>query len=262
LAVAWALYELGYKPVGIRLDSGDLAYLSRKTKEMYTETAIVTGIEAFQHLQIVASNDINESVLLSLNREGHEITTFGIGTHLVTCQSQPALGCVYKVCLAFYIDWSLNKRCPSFTTTCLTNYFNHFFAVRCRQLVEVGGQPRIKLSQDVEKLVIPCCKNIYRLIGVSGQPLIDIMTMADEPAPVPGERILCRHPFLENKRAYVTPTKVIPMLNVIWSGSVETSPPLQPLEVSRTHCREQIAAMRTDHTRPLNPTPYKVSGKN
>ena len=96
--------------------------------------------------QIVASNDINEDVLLALNREGHEIDTFGIGTHLVPCQKQPALGCVYK-------------------------------------LVEINGNPRIKLSAELEKLVIPCKKRVYRLFGADGVPLIDVMTTVDEEAP-------------------------------------------------------------------------------
>lgn len=99
----------------------------------------------------------------------------------MTCQSQPALGCVYK-------------------------------------LVEINGQPRIKLSQEVEKLVIPCRKNVFRLLGGDGKPLVDIMLMADESPPVVGVKILCRHPFMENKRAYVTPSAVVPLLSLIWDG--------------------------------------------
>ena len=70
----------------------------------------------------------------------------------------------------------------------------------------------------MEKLVIPCRKNIYRLVGADGKPLVDIMLMADEPQPVVGERILCRHPFMENKRAYVTPSGVVPLLQLVWDG--------------------------------------------
>jgi nicotinate phosphoribosyltransferase len=127
-------------------------------------------------------------------------------------------------------------------------------------LVEVNSEPRIKLSEDVEKLVIPCCKNVYRLVGIDGFPLLDLMTMSGEPAPKPGERVLCRHPFHEKKRAYVTPSSVIPMLKLVWDGSVERMPPLRGLTEARAHCMEEVTKMRADHTRALNPTPYKVSG--
>ncbi len=163
LSVGWALHELGYKPVGIRLDSGDLAYLSKVSRERFRaiDRDFLGGEEVFGKCLIVASNDINEDVLLSLNREGHEIDVFGIGTHLVTCQMQPALGCVFK-------------------------------------LVEINGLPRIKLSQEVEKLVIPGKKTVYRLYGNDRHPLLDLMLTTSEPAPLVGQRLLVRHPFAEN----------------------------------------------------------------
>lgn len=97
LAVARALHECNYQAVGLRLDSGDLAYLSTEVRRKFKDVAEKYQIEYFNKFNIVASNDINEETLLSLEKQGHQINTFGIGTHLVTCQKQPALGCVYKL---------------------------------------------------------------------------------------------------------------------------------------------------------------------
>lgn len=92
-----ALNQLGYKAKGIRLDSGDLAYLSIRCRGFFKTIAERFKLDWFENLSIVASNDINEDILHSLNSQKHSINTFGIGTHLVTCQKQPALGCVFKV---------------------------------------------------------------------------------------------------------------------------------------------------------------------
>jgi nicotinate phosphoribosyltransferase len=102
LAVAWALVKSqNEKPLGIRIDSGDLAYFSKEIRKEFRKAATLTGISDFAKLMIVASNDINEDVLLALNREGHEIDIFGIGTHLVTCQKQPALGMLQMLSCGF-----------------------------------------------------------------------------------------------------------------------------------------------------------------
>ncbi|KAH7285979.1 hypothetical protein KP509_33G053800 [Ceratopteris richardii] len=222
-AVALALHKLGYKALGIRLDSGDLAYLSKQCRRVFSIIEKEFGVPGFRSLSITASNDIKVETLEALNKQGHEIDALGIGTHLVTCSSQPALGCVYK-------------------------------------LVEIKSQPRMKLSEDIEKVTIPCKKEVYRLYGVEGFALVDIMTGIDEPAPKIHERILCRHPFIESKRAYVAPTKVEKLYKCYWAGkSGITAEPLPALEDVRSRCKAQLAAMRSDHLRVLNPTPYKVS---
>lgn len=101
----------------------------------------------------------------------------------MTCQRQPALGCVYK-------------------------------------LVEINGQARIKLSQDVEKVTMPGNKAAYRLYGKQGDPLNDLLQRSSEPPPEVGTKVLCRHPFDEKKRAYVTPTRVESLLKVINSNRI------------------------------------------
>jgi nicotinate phosphoribosyltransferase len=229
ISVGMALLDFGYKPVGIRLDSGDLAYLSRQTKSLFREAdakLLLGQGPVFENCKIVASNDLDEQTIYSLIQQGHEITTFGVGTNLVTCKKQPALGCVYK-------------------------------------LVEISGEPRIKLSEDIEKVVIPARKNVYRLTGANGHPLIDILQRVGESPPEAGKKILCRHPFEEAKRANVTPVKVEALLQLVYDGAREKDEvvckPLPSIMEIRAFVMEQVKAMRPDHMRAVNPTPYKVS---
>ena len=211
LAVSLALKACGYTPLGIRLDSGDLSYLSLRAREMMQHVQDLLGAkraEGFAKLGITASNDIHEEVLHSLKQHGHAITAFGIGTHLVTCLRQPALGCVYK-------------------------------------LVEVNGTPRIKLSEDVEKVTIPGRKEAFRLYLKNGEPVVDVMLQAAEPAPTANSRILCRHPFIASKRAYVHPARVERLFNLVWdgnSGGVPTNIDVS-LMTARTRCLTSIKRM-------------------
>jgi len=96
-AIAVALNQLGYRALGIRIDSGDLAYQSIIAFKTFCKIGDKYKIDWFKNMTIIASNDINEDTIISLNEQKHKINCFGIGTHLVTCQKQPALGCVYKV---------------------------------------------------------------------------------------------------------------------------------------------------------------------
>lgn len=81
-AVALALHDQGYRPIGVRIDSGDLAYLSCLARQTFEKVAERFRLPWFSKLTIVASNDINEDTILSLNEQGHKIDCFGIGTHL------------------------------------------------------------------------------------------------------------------------------------------------------------------------------------
>ncbi|CAF0885587.1 unnamed protein product [Rotaria sordida] len=221
LAVALALHQCNYQAIGLRLDSGDLAYLSLEIRANFVEVARKFNVSHIERLDIVASGDINEETLLSLESQEHAIDIFDIGAHLVTCQKQPALGCVYK-------------------------------------LVELNGTARIKVSQDIEKLMIPGRKNLYRFYDGNGEALCDLMTESDEPEPIAGVRMLCRHPFSETKRAYVTPTTVQCMYKLYWAnGQIQQA--LPTWQEVRIYVQRQIETLRKDHRRQLNPTPYKVS---
>jgi len=229
LAVALALHQCGFKPIGIRLDSGDLAYLSKTTYKLFEKAsdrfvAILGGLRLEKELSIVASNDINESTLSSLKLQGHSISTFGVGTNLVTCQSQPALGCVYK-------------------------------------LVEIDGSPRIKLSQEIEKVTLPGKKLAYRLYSKENLAVVDLMTNRVDEAPSSGTKILCRHPFASNKRAYMAPDRVERLHVCVWSdGEVQPEAQAQrSLAEIRDFVQEQLKGLREDIKRLLHPTPYKVS---
>ncbi|KAK8264305.1 hypothetical protein V6Z12_D12G100700 [Gossypium hirsutum] len=225
-AVALALSDLGYRAVGIRLDSGDLAYLSSEARKIFHTIEKELGVPGFGKMIITASNDLNEETLDAIRKQGHEVDCFGIGTYLVTCYAQAALGCVFK-------------------------------------LVEINNQPRIKLSEDVSKVSIPCKKRCYRLYGKEGYSLVDIMTGENEPCPKVGERILCRHPFSESQRAYVVPKRVEELLKCYWPGkSGKVREELPALKDIRDHCIKQLEQMRPDHIRRLNPTPYKQVQSN
>jgi len=219
VCVALALLKIGYKPVGVRLDSGDLSYLSRGTRKLLNEIGARTD-PGLSKCLILASNEINKSVLVSLMQQGHEIDVFGIGTHLVTCDDQPAMGCVYK-------------------------------------LVEVNGIPRIKLSQELSKMTIPGKKEAYRLFSEDGFGLLDLMIRVGEKPPEPLTRVLCHHPFDQIKRVYVTPAKVMPLLQCVWDG--RRVYPEVPLQEVRDYVLNQLRSTRGDHLRDINPTPYKVS---
>jgi nicotinate phosphoribosyltransferase len=166
-----------------------------------------------------------KNVLLALSKQNHAITAFGIGTNLVTCQAQPALGCVYK-------------------------------------LVEINNIPRIKLSQDIAKILVPGRKNAYRIYSSEGEPLLDLLVRINDvdDVPVVGKRFLCRHPFEEKKRLYVTPSRIEELLECVWdgeNGGLQVEIP--KIMNTRKFVQEQIKVIRSDVKRNLNPAPYKVS---
>lgn len=130
------------KRFGIRLDSGDLAYLSKKARKMLDEAGYPEAI-------ISASNDLDENLIASLKAQGACITSWGVGTNLITSESQPSFGGVYKLA-ATYSD-------------------------------EGQWVPKIKLSENSEKITNPGNKQIYRIIEKdSGKVFADYIALEEE----------------------------------------------------------------------------------
>ena len=131
----------GYKPSGIRLDSGDLAYLSKQARKM---------LDAAGHedCKIFASGDIDEDVLLSLQIQGAKIDIYGIGTRLITSYRQPSLGGVYKLA-----------------------------AMEDENGVLV---PKMKLSDSKVKMTNPGLKKVVRLYNEDGMAEADLICLKEE----------------------------------------------------------------------------------
>jgi putative nicotinate phosphoribosyltransferase len=138
------LREQGIKPkrYGIRMDSGDLAYLSKKVKA-------ALDAEGFTDAIISASNDLDEGLIGSLKAQGATINSWGVGTNLITSKDCPAFGGVYKLAAI----WNETDR----------------------QFV-----PKIKISENAEKITNPGDKKIYRIYDLEGMIVADLIALADE----------------------------------------------------------------------------------
>jgi len=128
-AVGQQLRERGHEMVGIRLDSGDLAYLSIEARKILDEAGFPDAV-------IVASNDLDEQTIESLKRQDAAISVWGVGTRLATAYSQPALGGVYKMGAILHRDGS--------------------------------WQPKIKVSEQGVKTTIPGTLQVRRFADERG----------------------------------------------------------------------------------------------
>lgn len=135
------LKAAGHRPVGIRLDSGDLAYLSKTARRMLDEAG-------FDDAVIMASGDIDEYLLESLNNQNAKIDVYGVGTKLITSEDTPSLGGVYKM-----------------------------------SAIERNGtlEPRMKISDSIVKVTNPGFKTLYRLYDKqNGMAVADLIALEGE----------------------------------------------------------------------------------
>ena len=135
------LKPLGKRPKGIRIDSGDIAYLSRKARKMLDEAG-------YQDCTIVASNSLDENIIRDMLVQGAKVDSFGVGERLITSSSSPVLGGVYKLVA-----------------------------------VEKDGEdiPKIKISENVQKITTPGNKRVYRFYDKeTGKAIADLIALSDE----------------------------------------------------------------------------------
>lgn len=223
ISVALALYKLGFIPLGVRMDSGNLACLSKEIRAEFKRVDALYNTNVLTNSTIFASNELSEQQILSLFKEGHEIDVFAVGTNLVVCSKKPALGMVYK-------------------------------------LVEIDGIPRIKFSQDPSKSTLPYDKNAFRFYNESGIATVDFMTRREDVNSLANHKgeILCKHPTDQKIRAITKPTKVEKLLSVVWADN-KVVPNDYSIHAAKDYCKMRLSTIRPDHLRFSQPTPAKVS---
>lgn len=132
----------GFRPAGIRIDSGDITYLSRKARKMLDEAG-------FEDCKICASNSLDEYIIRDMLMQGAQVDSFGVGERLITSSSEPVFGGVYKLSAVEQPDGTMI--------------------------------PKIKISENVAKITTPCFKKLWRLYDRdSGKAIADVITMHDE----------------------------------------------------------------------------------
>ncbi len=132
------LLPRGYRPTGIRIDSGDLTYLSKKARKMLDEAG-------FPDCDIMASNSLDEGIIRDMLIQGAKVDSFGVGERLITSASSPMFSGVYKLSAV----------------------------ERDGKMI-----PAIKISEIVSKITTPCEKRLWRLFDMSnGKAIADVMTL-------------------------------------------------------------------------------------
>ncbi|WP_278912457.1 nicotinate phosphoribosyltransferase [Deinococcus wulumuqiensis] len=219
LTVAAELREKGHELRGVRLDSGDLAYLSRVIRARLDEAG-------FPEVNIVASNDLSESVIAGVIAEGGRVDVYGVGTQLATAGGPGggALGGVYK-------------------------------------LAELGGQPRMKLTGDPAKSSLPGVKAVWRGTEsterdeAAGELAWDVLTLGEQPHA--GLRVSDPTNPLRSARLPAGLTWH-PAREVVMRGGQRTRP-AEALGTLQARARDELSRLAPETRRMLNPHVYRVS---
>jgi len=220
VVVAMALVDAGYRPIGVRIDSGDIVEQSIQIKKYLVKIGKDYKRDVITNAAIIASDGITEDSLYDYAKNG-KVSAYGVGTNLVTCKRQPALGGVYK-------------------------------------LVALKGEPRIKLSEDPIKMTIPGKKEAFRVFDKGGKPICDVMATANEGELKCGKHEFYIFTGKNmGKPMLVEVVKAERLLHKCWSeGDVQCD--LPSIEDLRTFCMASVNQLPEKHRKKVNPAPYPL----
>ena len=212
------LKPLGITKCGIRLDSGDMAYLSQKAREMLDEAG-------WTECKISVSNSLDEHLIQAVLRQGAKIDLFGVGERLITAKSEPVFGGVYKLVAVEEADGSVT--------------------------------PKIKISENVGKITTPHYKKIYRFIGNdTGKAIADYMCVYDETVDDSQDiEIFDPNATWKRKTVYNYTAKEL-QVPVFRSGELVYE--LPSLDKIRSYCMAQVDSLWDEVKRFDNPQTYYV----
>lgn len=209
--------EMKPAKMGIRIDSGDIAYLTKKARKMLDDAGL-------QDCTIVVSNSLDEYIIREVIQEGACIDSFGVGERLITASSQPVFGGVYKL-----------------------------------SALEKDGEmiPKIKVSENVEKITNPGFKSVYRLYDKdTDRALADVITLDSEDVPS-GDDYEIFDPSAVWKRKRLSNFYAKNLRVPIFEGGkcVYESPSINEI---RDYCAQQLDSMWNEIKRFDNPQTYYV----
>ncbi|MGB6179459.1 nicotinate phosphoribosyltransferase [Carnobacterium sp.] len=204
--------------LGIRIDSGDMAYISKKVRQQLDEAG-------FPNAKIYASNDLDEKTILNLKMQGAKIDVWGVGTKLITAYDQPALGAVYKLV-------SIEDESGKMVDT-------------------------MKLSSNVEKVSTPGKKQVWRITSNDdGKSEGDYITLWDE-KPDQAKELFMFHPVHTYINKTVTNFTARPLLIDIFVKG-ELVYPVPMLGRIKEYAVGSLNSLWEEYKRNLNPEPYPV----
>ncbi len=208
----------GITKCGIRLDSGDIAYLSRSARKMLDDAG-------WTECKITASNSLDEYIIQDLLRQGAQIDMFGVGERLITAKSEPVFGGVYKLAAVELDDGTV--------------------------------QPKIKISENTGKITNPHFKKLYRFFGNdTGKAIADYLCVYDETVDDSGEmEIFDPEATWKTKTVYNFSAKEL-LVPIFKNGElVYDCPSLQQV---REYCMQQVNTLWDEVKRFDNPHTYYV----